>query len=449
MDYPTILWKFILPLGSFFTRREFLKDLEELERSQWFTQDRIEEVQWRNLELLIEHAYLNVPFYQERFRKLGLHPRDFSRFEDIKKLPILRKNEVRDNLEKMIARNMDRKDLILQSTGGSTGEPMRFYNTRSKVDWNRAAVTRGFRWASIEIGEKGVQFVGSVLEAKGARKLAFKMKNLLIRRRYIPALNLSSERMRQMASMLKRSRPTYIWSYTSVLHRFAEFLKEEEINDICPKAIITSSDMLYPHYRELIEKQFKCEAFDNYSSKEFAVASECEHHNYHIYAENVFVEFVRNGKGVKKGMGNVIVTDLRNFGFPLIRYQVGDVGSAKFGTCPCGRGLPMMEGVEGRISDFIITPAGEFISGTNVTAWFRDLIGISVFQVEQLERNYLVFNFVPNDKFTQEEIDLLVERVKRKYLDDEVEIETRLLKEIRPSLSGKRRPVIQRLCSEV
>lgn len=449
MDYPIILWKLILPLGSFFTGRGFLKDLEELERSQWLRQDQIEEVQWRNLKLLIEHAYLNVPFYQERFRKLGLYPRDFRCFEDMEKLPILKKSEVRDNLEKMIARNMNRKELILQSTGGSTGEPMRFYNTRSKVDWTRAALTRGFRWASISIGEQGVQFVGSTLEAEAAKRLAFKMKNLLIKRRYISAYNLSSVKMIEIADMLQRLKPAYIWSYSGVLYMFARFLHEENIGNIYPKAIITSSDMLYPHYREAIEKQFRCGVFDNYSSKEFAVSSECEHHNYHIYAENVFVEFVRDGKGVKEEMGNVIVTDLRNLGFPLIRYQVGDLGSAKLGTCPCGRGLPMMEGVGGRISDFIMTPGGEFISGTNVTAWFRNLVGISEFQVEQKERNHLVFNLVPNDKFRQEEIDLLVKRVMQRYLGDEVKIETRLLEEISPSVSGKRRPVIQALCSEV
>jgi phenylacetate-CoA ligase len=252
-----------------------------------------------------------------------------------------------------------------------------------------------------------------------------------------------------IARKLQTLRPAYIWSYSGVLYRFAKFLAEERIDGIYPRAIVTSSDMLYPRYRELIERQFRCRVFDNYSSKEFAVASECEHGRYHVYAENVYVELLREGARTETGVANIGVTDLRNYGFPLIRYSTGDVGSRGHGTCACGRGLPTLERIEGRISDFLVTPAGGLISGTNVTAWFKDLKGVKEYQVRQKDRDYFIFSFVPDRDFSDSEIDGFVRRVKQSYLGEAARIEKRVVEMIERPPSGKRQPVVQELVLKI
>lgn len=150
-------------------------------------------------------------------------------------------------------------------------------------------------------------------------------------------------------------RPEVIRGYASSVYMFAKYLKDMGVRSIKPRTILTSAEMLFPQYRTTIEEVFGCKVYDYYGGREIgALAIECEEHNgFHISAENVLMEFIRDNEQVTDESGSIYVTNFRNYGMPLIRYDIGDIGKPSQESCNCGRGLPIIKTLDGRASQYI------------------------------------------------------------------------------------------------
>lgn len=392
-------------------------------------------------EKSLSHAYQNVLYYKKIFDRIGLTPEDIKSFEDWKKLPFLEKDDIRNNLNMLIATNYKKEDLLKNGSGGSTGSPVIFYEDSSKTDWRLAGAVRHNRWCGWDVGERTGWIWGAPRDLVEFGNIKAKLRNLILDRLLIMnAYELKDEDMSKFAIKLKKFQPTMILAYANALYLFAKFLKDKGIEGIKPTGIITTGEVLYPERRELIESVFKCKVFNRYGSREVGlVASEClEHKGMHINAENVFVEFVKkDGTPAMSGeIGEIVVTDLCNYVTPFIRYKIGDVGSPSDIICSCGRGLPLMEMIEGRTSDFIVTPEDRFISGPGLSPLIMDLTGIKQVQFVQKEKKELLLNIVKGDTFQKEDVDKLCSRL-RKYTGDIMIIKAEFVDTIPKQPSGK------------
>jgi len=352
-------------------RREGIKGvyahLKELEKSQYYSLDSLEALQLERLKNLLVHARENAPFYRKRFKDAGFNPASLKYLDDLKKIPVLTKDDILANLDQLVAKNFREKEIHESHTGGTTGVKVHFYRDNGCLALKEAVNIRCERWTGWEIGE-AIGIVWPAMQdylGKITSKTA--LKNSIWKREYVlPAAVLTEEDMRKYYVLLRGKKPSLIKAFPYSLFLFAKYMLENELVDIRPNGIVTTGEPLYKQQREIIERVFNTKIFDSYGSRETStIAQECEiHGGYHINAEAHVVEFLSSeGMPIEPGKrGEIITTDLFNFGMPFIRYAVGDTGVKSPKKCSCGRNLPLMEKVHGRVFDEIVSPTGRKVS---------------------------------------------------------------------------------------
>ena len=445
--YKLLLKKCMFPIIEWYSGTNILRCYKELDKSQWLKPSEIHQLQFKKLCSLLAHAYNNVPYYHRIFRNLELRPEDIKSTKDLVKLPILTKEIIRKNFDKLIAQNHTK--LVLTTTGGSVGEPLKFYRDNTTRSYTQASVFRNLNWAGWELGDGWCTLSGSSYDIKEIRKMDKRLYATIIRRKILPADNLSEKQLDNYIDILRRFKPKIITGYASSLFLMAKFMEKERIANINPASIVSGSEMLFPWQRFKIKEQFNCDVFDGYGSREFQIAYECEEHTgYHISAETVLMEFVKNEEQVYSGeSGKILITDLHNYAMPLIRYEIGDVGKPSDEQCSCGRGLPLMSSLEGRITDFIVTPSKKVISGTMLSLVFKDFDFVKKYQVIQKTKNKIFVKLVPTKPPSQDDEKNLL-TILQKHIGFDVEIEIKFVEAIPTPPSGKYRAVISNVSIE-
>jgi len=427
-----------------------MKCLEQLERSQWWPRHKILALQDEELRKLLKYAYDNVPYYHRIFEERELKPEDIQTSEDLVKLPILTKQLIRNNFSDLIARDFPQKEMMPYSTGGSTGEPLRFYRTKDDFyNWGSAAELRGYGWAGYKIGDKCALLWGKNPYNSTIERFTRTSKELLQRIAVFNALEMSTEKLPLFAKKLENFQPEFIRVYPTAIYLLAQFIEKEGKPNIRPKAIITGGEPVYDYQRDLFLKVFECEVYSHYGSREMhAIASECpEHSGYHISAENVIVEIVDDeGELTSVGEeGRILVTNLRNYAMPFIRYENGDLGVSSDEACPCGRGLPLLASISGRTADVIFTKSGKRIPGISLPFRFFALLGIAQFQIVQETLEKVVIRLVMDREYPRDRINEVVKEILYQYrsiLGEDMDISIEFVDQIAPTRSGKRRVVI-------
>ena len=368
--------------------RAVFEKRRELERTQWLSPAEIQTLQLKQLSRLLVHAYAHVPFYRRRFDDAGLHPDQIQALEDYQRLPILTKEDIRHNLAQLVATNYQRDQLRRNTTGGSTGAPLVFYQDDSFATCSWASRMRYRKWYGFEMGDR-VAFLWGMDRDIPSTDWLKRLKLSLRRERWLNSFNVSEEKMEAFASQLIAWQPTYLIGYASSLYLFAQFLRRARLDRIRPAAIESSAEKLWDWQRELIEDVFQCPVFNVYGSREFVgLAAECEAHaGLHILADVHYVEFLKEGRPAQNGdWGEIIVTDLTNYAMPFIRYQTGDLGRPRSQPCICGRGFPLIQEILGRSSDVLSTSDGRYVHGEYFTHLFYGVPGVRRFQVHQKTR---------------------------------------------------------------
>lgn len=414
--YQKLVERVLYPLDA--TRRgsNELRILARLEQTERYTSEKLHDLRLGALLQLLDHASRHVPFYQKRFAESGFNLNSVKDFDDLKRLPILTKKDIQEHRENLISRFFDRSDLVENRTGGSTGSPLIFYHHQDRLDSRQAATLRHNRWAGYRIGSKVAILWGHQHDLSLYRSTKARLRNLLIDRQLIcDSGSFSEETLSRFTRDFRRFRPQIIVAYANSLALVVDFCQSNNIKLPRPNGIITTAEVLTPENRIKIEGYFDSRIFDRYGSRETSIiASECDAHDgLHINAENLFLEFVEDGRDVKPGeVGEILVTDLGNLAFPFIRYQIGDRGSPATGSCKCGRTLPKMQMVAGRTTDFLIAPDGRHVSGAALTIYLAARIpGVRQAQIVQRERSRLTFNLVVDQSFNDQSLALIREKV--------------------------------------
>ena len=445
-SYSFVARNFLLPIYDFTRGTSRFKYMHILERTQWLPPKDIQKLQLRNLRALLRHAFATVPYYRRMFKEKRLKPDDIKSVNDLRKLPVLTKADVRRNFNDLVSRGYPKSALIPYVSGGS-GDQIRFFITKEQRSWELAAEFRAYGWAGYRFGDKCVVFWGSPIDLAKHQSLVRRFSSLLERVIVLDSYVLSDDVMEKYVLLMRRFKPEIVRGYASSVYMVAKYILEKGLDDLRPKAVITSAESLLDIYRRTIEKAFGCEVFDYYGSREIgAIAAECEEHcGYHVSAENVVLEFVRDGEHVSAGENGVIlVTSLRNFGMPFIRYAIGDVGRPSDDVCGCGRGLPLMASVEGRISQFMavfdkqlkrIVPVSTAAPGPFSMVLMH--VPIDSYRIIQESLDRVVIKAVKGKGYLQKHTDFIVAHV-RKFLGDNITVEVEFVDYLPPLPSGKR-----------
>jgi phenylacetate-CoA ligase len=420
----------------------------ELERSQWLPRSQIEQLQFDALQRLIAHASANCPYYREEWIRLELGPRQLRSLEDFHRWPIIGRDVVRENRLQMRAQVPGMR-MIAKSTGGSTGVPLHFDLDAGSLERRMAAWHRGYSWAGAAPGTRQLYLWGVPAGRQPAwRRLKDHLYHRLYRRVVLNTFELSEERMPQYLRRLNSYRPDVIVAYAHSLYTFARSLGERGLRPFSPKSIVVGAEKLYPFQRELIEKVFEAPVFETYGSREFMLmSSECDRHEgMHLTAENLLVEVLDNdGRPTPEGeQGNVVVTDLYNYGMPFVRYTNGDRAVAGRGACSCGRGLPLLREVVGRRTDIVHTPDGRHITGLYFPHLIKEFPAIKRFLVVQDRPDHVDVRLVLGPTWSDADRRLL-DRGIRDVLGTQVHFDITPVDEIPPTSSGKQ-PVVLNLC---
>lgn len=385
--------------------------LGNLEESQYWSADQIQHLQWRRLQHLLAEAYEHVPYYRELFDSEGIHPEDIRDDSDFRRVPMLTKQDVRQQADRLVSNRFSRGDLIPKKTGGSTGVPLKLFWSRNAATHKKAATIRHDTWTGYRPGEKLAMLWGA---EEGEDTWRYKVYNFLtLRRIALDTLMMDEEGTLAFLDRLRGYGARFLFGHAHSLYVLAQFLEERNIGDLPIESILSTAEVLTEQERELIEKAFSAPVFDRYGCEELSIiASECEvHEGMHVHAEGLYVE-LEGGNGDEPG--DLIVTDLVNEAMPLIRYKTEDMALPMGGVCSCGRTLPRLKKVFGRHSDFLYTPEGRMLSGVSIMVNLAiEIPGIWQVQVVQDRLDHLLFRIVRTEQFGDHSLDMLTEAVPR------------------------------------
>jgi len=441
---PVLVRNILFPAFRWFKGDARLEKADEYIRNQLLSADELAALQWSKLKKLLQHAFENVPYYHDVFNEVGITPAEIKELSDLSRLPILTKEKIRENRERLLAKNFPRETLIPNATSGSTGQNLHFFQTSQMKDASGGSMYRFHEWCGLKIADKTAHLWGAPIDLK--KSTAVRAKEWFLNTIWLSSFDLTAASMRQYAARLQKFKPKIIIAYPTPLAVFAQYLIDYKIQ-IAPEAIICSSETLYPHQRELIENTFGCKIFNRYGSREFGnLAMECEHHaGLHVATDRFVLEFFQDGRPARVGeVGEIFVTDLDNWGMPFIRYQIGDLGIPTDRQCACGRGLPLIESIEGRSFDIIQTPQGKSLGGTFWTLLLRSVPGIDDFQVRQSTIEGIRILIKINNDFKTEYANQLRQKIAA-HCGNQFKVDFEMVAQIPLTKSGKHRFIISEI----
>ncbi len=372
-----------------------LQYLRTLRRTQFDPPEIVRARQLAALQAILRHAFDTVPFYRAAWTAAGVHPNDVKDLADLRQFPIVTKTDLRTRAAEFHSEAY-RGPYVTKRTSGSTGVPLTIRLDEPGKQWKYAGTLRGDEWSGWRLGQR----VAKVWGNPEYRHFGLKgrLRNALLERAvHLDTVRLTDGRMREFVTAIRRHRPGLLFGHAHSLYLIADRLKKQGIDDVRPNGIVSTAMPLHDWQRKTIEEVFGTKATDRYGCEETSlIAGECEvHRGLHVNADSVHVE-VESGEST----GPLLVTDLCNRAMPLIRYRNGDHVTLTDRACSCSRGLPLIEKVEGRDADYVVTPTGSLISGISLTENFACLIeGTAQVQIVQEAVTHLRLRIVPSEAF--------------------------------------------------
>ena len=423
-----------------------LRDLLKLRKNLHINYDELIDNQMSMTRNIIKHAYANSYFYKNKFDEAHIKPNNINRLEDISKIPFTKKEEIqRMPLNNIISNNYDINNAVIRSTSGSTGIPLVVYVNKGGVSIDSAVWLRALFENGLKLLDKVAVLPNPNIYSRMINQKKTYQKLGIMRRKYINVLDDPQTQL----SLLEKYKPNIIRSYPSYLTVLLN--EKNRLKNVKPRSVFTTAELLDSESRKLITNSFDTELFDYYASEEFnLIAWECsEHSGYHVNIDNLLVEIVsKHGESLPPGeQGEIVITSLSNYAMPMIRYKIGDVGKIVEDKCSCGVTFPLLQVLEGRKDDFLISPNGSIISPRTLSDIFqyslRTSLGINQFKIIQEKINMLKIYLVVDNNYDKLDTTLAqVEKEVKKVLSNEVNIEYVFVDKIKQDTSGKLRKII-------
>lgn len=421
-----------------------------LRASAYLPTEELAELQWRRLKALLRHAYYHVPFYRQRFTHLDIHPDEVRTPADYRSLPPLTRADLQQHQAQLVATNVRPSALIKDSTGGSTGKPVHFHVDSVYRRWIGLMMREQDSWAGLRRGEPHALLWGSKIDlAKQNANLKARLTRQLKRQLFLDCFELDEVSLAQYTAALAKFRPRLLTGYVLALQLLARYIIRAGAEPPQIGAIQTGAEPLRSAQRQIIERGLAAPVFERYGGRDIgAIAHECEaHRGMHIFAYNYYVEVLRDGQPAVPGEpGELVITQLDNYGAPFLRYRSEDIGVLADGPCPCGRTYPRLERVDGRILDLIVGANGRILPGEFFPHFFKDF-DIGEFQVVQRSRELLQIKLAGGRTFSADD-QRRIEATIKSYLGETTQVEISMVDSIPRTASGKFRVTISEVPSE-
>lgn len=418
-----------------------IREYQRLQKQQYYSPAEIENLQIEKLTQLLSHAWNTSNWYRSIMEKNGILPGSKVTLADLQKFPITTKSDIRENTDQFISSAYSKHSLKKAKTGGSTGVSLDLYFDELCQQKRNAAQMYADNLAGWQPGSRVAAVWGNPPVAKTPKQ---KIRSAILEKTiYLDTMHLDKESMTAFVKRWREFQPEVIFGHAHSIYIFASFLLTENITDLQPKGIVATSMMLLDHERQTIEKAFSTAVTNRYGCEETGlIAVECEHHQgMHINSAHIILECIDdNGLPVADcAPGKLVVTDLNNYGMPLIRYRIEDVGVLSNRQCVCGRKTPMLERLEGRVADFLKKKNGGQVAGVSlVERTLTDIPGLQQMQLVQESLDALIVNRVRGAEYT-EETDIALKNELQNVFGKDVDIDIRDVEKIPQEKSGKYR----------
>lgn len=439
----------------FFAYRDGYKDLlahkKVIGQSILLPIDQAESRTFKSLKKILLHAYKTSVYYRRCWNELGFDPEQVRGVNDLSQLPVLTKDILEKYSQEIISSWYDVSDLELSVTGGTSGRQSSFYR-----DYACSTAKRGRQLGILEqcgypLGTRcglvwGVHDdlpsddMGLGLKRK-ARKFASGNETFC-------CTTMDEDRLMDYYKRLRKFKPKLIYGYPNAILHLGNFVSMKKLEPIYVDKIFCTAESLKSNQREQLSKIFNAEVYNLYCTREHGcIGFECYQHNgFHIDSGSVLVEVLKNGSPAPTGeVGDLVITDLINYGMPFIRNKIGDRGALSLQPCACGCQLPMLRSLDGRVTDTLHLPDGQIVSGLMLTDMFVNVQTIRKFQIVQKTINEFHLNMVVTREYSSETEERVLKEA-REYLREGVDIKVNLFPDIPNNpLSGKFQEVISEI----
>ncbi len=432
----------VYPLTSWRRHRSFGYRLRQYERRERALLGENQELQWQALVRLFQHAYDTTDFYRRSFESAGLRPSEIKSPADLERIPPLTREDIRQYLPALRSNAYRPDELSESATGGTTDTPVPLLLSQDSIREKVAAQWRFNNWASFYPGDKVFYLWGARQDYSENPSWRWKLYDrYLMRQVWAPTSLFNEEVLESYRQSFNRFRPRIVYAYPTPLALFCEFLQANRRPFWQPRSAICTAEPLLDYQRRLIEKVLGCPVFDRYGSREFGtIAGECEQHQgMHLNPAAAYVEFVPVQGAEVEGLHEILVTDLLNYGMPLIRYRVNDCVLLGPESCACGRGYPLIRRIMGRTADVFYLPNGDVVPGVALTNRVLQVCpGLKKVQIIQETQHAFRARYVPGPAFSPSDLGLLRNNLGR-FLPDNVHWSFEEAADIERERSGKTR----------
>ncbi len=421
----------------------FRRTLAELRETDRLGADALRADQERRLARTVTWAAATVPYYRELFRREGIDPASIRGLDDLPRIPTLDKETLRARGAELRSEAVRDREIILSHSSGSTGTALTLYHTRSALGWEYAVIWRQRGWFGFQLGERFAAFGGQTVVPAGQQGPPFWRYDPVRRRMLLSLYHMAPANLKDYAAELARPGYRFWQGYPSSIALVCEHLLDAgvELGDAAPGVVFTSSETLLDFHRERIAQATGAVVADRYGNSEFSVSAlQCPEGSYHVDTEFGAVEIDAHEETDDWVRGEVIATGFANPAMPLLRQRTGDVATLrKRGSCPCGRARPLLERIDGRIEDYVVTPDGRRVG--RMDHIFKDALEVKEAQIYQPSVDRLVVRLVPRAGFGSAARERL-EREFRVRLGDQIVIDYETTDAIPRLPNGKFRAVV-------
>jgi len=394
---------------------------------------------WRleRLGYILEYCWNHVPFYKEFWGDHGVSYKVPKSLEEIEEYPILTRDIFKNNKERIKSDEFDSIRKIYKATSGSTGTPLQYYQDIKHWTLIQAFNQWGWGQAGYTFGDPVGVIAGYSLIPKNV-SVRDRIRYLLERKLALSGVHLDKSLAIDYHRKLNKFGVRLLYGYPSVISLFASFLADEGLTLPRLKGVITTAEMLKPQYRQNIEKVFGCPVLDNFGCNDGGLTSyECLLQKGLHY--NDLQSIIEVYKKNNEGLGCLIITNFWNKSMPFIRYENGDLISLAKSPCHCGQPFPLIESIEGRITDIISFPNGRSIAGPALTLIFGNM-EIDGWQVVQYAPSSLEIRILSRNGLRQEDYHY-IQKVFDNQVGKNVKFKILTVPELETTESGKLRLV--------
>ena len=416
--------------------------LHSMMKHAFWNHKKLREHQDKSLQKIVKYAYENSYFYHEKFRQAKIKPEDLKNIEHLNKLPIVRKEELLENLDSVISKAFNIDDLHVERTSGSTGRPLSVYLTGVETEFRKAKHLRAQIVCGQKPWHKWVTITSPLHFAETTR-----LQRLLGLYAVTP-ISVFDDIATQI-SKIEKLRPEVLDGYSNSILLLAKEVNKRGLETIKPKFLVSGAELINTSSREFIEDVFAAPLYDQYASVEFErMAWQCpEKTEYHIDSDSLVMQFIdENGDEVEPGEeGEIVCTSLFNYAMPFVRYALDDVGiPSETAECPCGRTFPLMKVMEGRKTSLLVFPSGRVLApfAFMLAVWNFKYYGcVDLFRIIQKRKDLILFKLRLNESIVDESvIQKELQRHLRKTLnikEDETTFEVEFVDEMPLDKTGK------------